>query len=94
MDLKSNFKLGQTELSCSRCGTGEESQRHVLSCPAVMQGDTSLVTGTSSYEDLLGEDPDRVETLGQILNKNFDVFKKLPCDRRNVSAVSATGTTQ
>ena len=48
---------------------------------------------TISYEDLLGEDPDRVETLGQILNKNLDVFKKLPCDRRNVSAVSATGAT-
>ena len=93
LDLKSNFKLGQTDLSCSRCGTGEESQRHVLSCPAVMQGDTSLVSETSCYEDLLGEDPDRVETLGKILNKNFDVFEKLPCDRRNVSAVSATGAT-
>ena len=58
-----------------------------------MQGDTSLVSETSCYEDLLGEDPDRVETLGQILNKNLDVFKKLPCDRRNVSAVSATGAT-
>ena len=93
MDLKANFKLGQTDLSCSRCGTGEESQRHLLSCPAVMQGDTSLVSETSSYEDLLGEDPCRVETLGHRLNKNFDSFKKLPCDRRNVSAVSATGAT-
>ena len=54
MDFKSNFKLGQTNLSCSRCGTGEESQRHVLSCPAVMPGDTSLVSDTISYEDLLG----------------------------------------
>ena len=92
MDLKSNFKLGQTDLSCSRCGTGEESQRHVLSCPAVMQGDTSLVSDTISYEDLLGEDPGRVETLGHKLNQNFDVFKNLPCDRSN--AVSATGATQ
>ena len=93
MDLKANFKMGQTDLSCSRCGTGEESQRHLLSCPTVMQGDTSLVSETSCYEDLLGEDPDRVETLGKILNKNFDVFEKLPCDRRNLSAVSATGAT-
>ena len=74
MDLKANFKLGQTNLSCSRCGTGEESQRHVLSCPTVMQGDTSLVTGISSYKDLLGKDPVRVETLGHKLNQNFDVF--------------------
>ena len=94
MDLKSNFKLGQTDLSCSRCGTGEEeSQRHVLSCPAVMQGDTSVVTDVPCYEDLLDEDPHRVETLGHKLNQNFSVFKNLPCDRSN-AAVSATGVTQ
>ena len=93
LDLKSNFKLGQTDLSCSRCGTGEEeSQRHVLSCPAVTQGDTSVVSDTINYEDLLDEDPVRVETLGHKLNQNFNVFKTLPCDRRN--AVSATGATQ
>ena len=93
MDLKANFKLGQTDLRCSRCGTGEEeSQRHLLSCPAVMQGDTSVVSDAISYEDLLDEDPHRVETLGHKLNQNFSVFKNLPCDRRN--AVSATGVTQ
>ena len=70
----------------------EESQRHVLSCPAVMQGDTSVVTDAISYEDLLDEDPVRVETLGLILNQKFNVSKTLPCDRRN--AVSATGVTQ
>ena len=73
-------------------GTEEESQRHVLSCPAVMQGDTSVVTDVPCYEDLLDEDPHRVETLGHKLNQNFSVFKNLPCDRRN--AVSATGATQ
>ena len=93
MDLKCNFKLGQTDLSCSRCGTGEEeSQRHVLSCPAVTQGDTSVVTDAITYEDLLDEDPHRVETLGHKLNQNFKVLKNLPCDRRN--AATATGVTQ
>ena len=93
MDLKANFKLGQTDISCSRCSTGEEeSQRHVLSCPAVTQGDTSVVTDVITYEDLLDEDPHRVETLGLILNQNFSVFKNLPCDRSN--AGSATGVTQ
>ena len=50
------------------------------------------MTDVITYEDLLGEDPVRVETLGLILNQNFSVFKTLPCDRRN--AVSATGVTQ
>ena len=94
MDLKANFKLGQTDLCCSRCGTEEESQRHVLVCPAVTQGDTSVVSDVPCYEDLLDEDPHRVETLGLILNQNFSVFvKTLPCDRSN-AAVSATGATQ
>ena len=94
MDLKSNFKLGQTDLSCSRCDTGEEeSQRHVLSCPAVTQGDTSVISDVPCYEDLLSEDPvGGSETLGLILNQNFSLFKNLPCDRSN--AGSATGVTQ
>ena len=70
----------------------EESQRHVLSCPAVMQGDTSVVTDAISYEDLLSEDPHRVETLVHKLNQNFSIFKNLPCDRSN--AGSATGVIQ
>ena len=36
-----------------------------------MQGDTSLVSDTISYEDLLSKDPGRVETLGHKLNPNF-----------------------
>ena len=84
MDLKANFKLGQTDLSCSRCGTGEEeSQRHLLICPAVTQGDTSVISDIPCYEDLLSEDPHRVETLGLVLNQKFNVFKTLPCDRSN-----------
>ena len=34
----------------------------MLSCPAMMQGDTSLVCDTISYKNLLGGDPVRVET--------------------------------
>ena len=53
-----------------------------------------MVSDTITYEDLLGEDPVRVETLGLVLNQNFSIFvKTLPCDRSN-AAVSATGATQ
>ena len=34
----------------------------MLSCPAMMQGDTSLAYDTISYKDPLGKDPVRVET--------------------------------
>ena len=64
----------------------------MLSCAAVMEGDTSVVTDAISYEDLLDEDPHSVKNLGQKLNQNFNVFKTLPCDRSN--AGSATGATQ
>ena len=57
----------------------------------VAQGDTCMVSDVLCYEDLLDEDPVRVETRGLILEHNFNVFKTLSCDHSN--AVSATGPT-
>ena len=50
------------------------------------------VEAAEEDEDLLSEVPHRVETLGLVLNQQFNVFKTLPCDRSN--AGSATGVTQ
>ena len=52
---------------------------------------TCMVSDVLCYEDLLDEDPVRVETRGLILEHNFNVFKTLSCDHSN--AVSATGPT-
>ena len=46
------------------------------------------------YEQLLDQDPDRVEKLGRILQQKFNMFKSdsllVPGDRSFAAAVSAT----
>ena len=91
LDVRANFKHGQADLSCTKCDTGEEeTQPHLLTCPGL--SDTSLVTEVPEYEQLLDQDPDRVERLGRIVQHKFNLFKSdslVPGDRSNIAAVSA-----
>ena len=52
MDVKGNFKTGQTDLKCRKCEMEEETRLHLLNCQAL--NDDSLVVGTLSYQDLFG----------------------------------------
>ena len=93
LDLRANFKVGQTDLTCTKCDNGEEeTQPHLLTCPGL--SDNSLVTEVPVYEQLLDQDPDRVEKLGRILQQKFNMFKSdsllVPGDRSFAAAVSAT----
>ena len=93
LDLRANFKVGQVDLRCTKCDTGEEeTQPHLLTCPGL--SDTSVVTVVPEYEQLLDQDPDRVEKLGRILQQKFNMFKSdsllVPGDRSFAAAVSAT----
>ena len=91
LDLRANFKVGQVDLSCTKCDTGEEeTQPHLLTCPGL--SDTSVVTEVPEYEQLLDQDPDRVERLGRIVQQKFIMLKSvsvIPGDRSNIAAVSA-----
>ena len=91
LDLRANFKVGQVDLSCTKCDTGEEeTQPHLLTCPSL--SDTSLVTEVPEYEQLLDQDPDKVEIIGRIVQHKFNMLKSvsvIPGDRSNIAAVSA-----
>ena len=91
LDLRANFKVGQVDLTCTKCDTGEEeTQPHLLTCPGL--SDTSLVTEVPEYEQLLDQDPDKVEKLGRIVQQKFIMLKSesvIPGDRSNIAAVSA-----
>ena len=91
LDLRANFKVGQTDLTCTKCDNGEEeTQPHLLTCPGL--SDTSVVTEVPEYEQLLDQDPDRVERLGRIVQQKFIMLKSvsvIPGDRSNIAAVSA-----
>ena len=75
LNLKSNFKQGNSDLSCRACRTDEESQRHILQCSAL--SDSSILTGENvpEYDDLMSQDSVKIEAIGKILNSKFKAFK-------------------
>ena len=83
IDLKGNFKNGQTDLKCRKCEREEESQLHLLECEAL--NDDSLVVSTPSYQDLFGMEP--AET-GKILQHKFKLLLT-PCAPMSAAAVNS-----
>ena len=73
LDIKGNFKIGKSDLKCRKCGIEEELQKHLLFCPKLC--DYSLMKyNTILYEDLLGVDSIKIETIGKILMKRFNLL--------------------
>ena len=65
LDLKSNYKLGNTS---------EESQIHIMQCEALE--DSCLRTqDMPDYCDLMGQDHTKIEAIGRILKKKFTQLK-------------------
>ena len=60
---------------CRKCKLNEETQRHLLLlCPKLSD---NSVTNTCQleYEDLLGNESNRIEVIGRILFKRFNDLK-------------------
>ena len=66
IDVKSNFKAGQTDIKCRKREQEDETQKHLLTYSTL--SDSSLVDGTPSYDDLFGAKP---WTIGLILKHKF-----------------------
>ena len=65
LDLKTNFKLGAAETKCRRCKREEETQEHLLHCPTLRDG--AVVTDVPQYDDLLGEETQKIINISRIL---------------------------
>ena len=76
--LKSNFKLGQIDLNCSKCGKEEESQKHLLSCSAIMENCIISNSYIPIYEDIFGSDLLKVTNIGKIMFHKFNLYKNCP----------------
>ena len=61
LDLKCNFKIGQTDLMCRRCSKAEENQKHLLVCPTL--ADKSILnTGyLPQLQDLYSDSKEKIE---------------------------------
>lgn len=73
LDLKGNFKVGQNNISCRKCELSDETQEHIIVCPALI--DQSIVTNSIQYQDIYGDDP---TTVGRILLLKLELLKS-PC---------------
>ena len=67
--------LKHGDLSCRACKSdNEETQRHLFQCPAL--SDSSLVTEIiPEYEDVTGQDTEKIEACARILKSKFKIFK-------------------
>ena len=76
LDLKRNFKIGQTDLMCRRCSKAEENQKHLLVCPTL--ADKSILnTGyLPQYEDLYSDSTEKIENIRKLYQKDISMSKK------------------
>ena len=72
LDLRGNFKTGKVERKCRKCEIEEETQQHLLECPALR--DNSLVVGRPNYQDLFGAEP---SIIGNILKFKFKLLQSV-----------------
>ena len=83
LDIHCNFKKGKSDLLCRKCLLDNETQEHLLSCPAL--SDNSILTSSNvpKYDDLFSQSIDKIETISKILLQKFNqlhqVHRSTPC---------------
>ena len=74
LDLKCNFKIGQSDLMCRRCLKAEENQKHLLVCPTLADNSILNTGYQPQCEDLYSDNTDKIENIGKILMSKFKLF--------------------
>ena len=77
LDVRSNFKVGLKSTQCRRCEDAEETQEHLLYCPTLRDG--GVVTDVPQYDNLLGEETQKIIIISRILSTKFNKLVKTPC---------------
>ena len=74
LDVKCNFKSGLSNLTCRKCLTSEETQEHLLSCPALVDNSILNTGQVPTYDDLFDDNTPKIEAVGKILMTKFKQF--------------------
>ena len=74
LELKANFKVGAADTKCRRCEGEEETQEHLLHCPAI--SDFSPVQGVPQYSDIFEENSTKIATISKILSDKYKILLK------------------
>ena len=86
LDLRTNFKTEGSPTVCRRCETAQETQEHLLSCPALIN-DSIVISPVPNYQDLLGGNVKRIENISKILLSIYKIFID-PCAPARSAAVT------
>ena len=71
LDLHCNFKIGKSDLLCRKCSTENETQKHIMICPAINENDLTVNNQIPTYENIYQEDTSKLELTTKILMKKF-----------------------
>ena len=73
LNIKSNYKNGNKDLSCKPCKKTEESQSHLLVCEEL--NDKIILKNLQKYEDLFCDNLDEPKVTASILETNLKKLK-------------------
>ena len=77
LDLKSNFKNGLSDILCRKCNLEDETQKHILFCPAISDLSILKVDQIPKYEDIFKNSVDKIESLTKILLQKFNLLHQV-----------------
>ena len=73
LDVKCNFKNGNSDLLCRKCRKEPESQQHILVCPEIVKTPNNF-----EYDDLFKKDMDKLIATGKQLMICFNLVIIMP----------------
>ena len=75
LEVKCNFKLGQSTLQCRLCNGHPEDQESLLTCPALVTVEDLPAAQQPPYSDIFSNNSSKVSVIAKILQKKFTVFQ-------------------
>ena len=74
LDLRCNFKLGQSTLQCRLCDSHPEDQESLLTCPALVTGEDLPASQQPPYMDIFSDNFVKISVIAKLLQEKFTAF--------------------
>ena len=69
LDIKGNYKFGQSNLLCRACHQAEENQEHLLECSELKNNE--VVINSFNYIDIFGSDEIKISEISKIIRQKL-----------------------
>ena len=93
INVKSNFKIGQSDLNCRKGCAVTEDQQHILHCKAISDDCLSNLNAPL-YDDLFGDEVNKISIVGRILmTRSKSFLQDIKPSARTTQTTGKTGAT-